>query len=77
MLGQKLECAASTIEFIKITDDDRSILKVTGTGDESLCFMYDPKTKCLSWLSPKKLTAQKVRMQKLQVKTILIADCKW
>jgi hypothetical protein len=58
-----------------MTDDDRNVLKETATGDESWCFMYDPETKRQSatWLSPKKPIAQKVRMQKLRVKTTLTA----
>jgi hypothetical protein len=45
------------------------------TGDESWCFVYDPETKCQSetWLSPKKLKTQKLRMQKSLVKTMLPA----
>jgi hypothetical protein len=45
------------------------------TGGESWCFMYDPETKYQSatWLSPKKPKAQKVRMQKSRVKTMLTA----
>jgi hypothetical protein len=37
--------------------------------------MYDPETKCQSvtWLSPKKPKAQKVRMLKSRVKTMLTA----
>jgi hypothetical protein len=37
--------------------------------------MYNPETKCqyAAWLSPKKVKAQKVRMQKSQVKTMLTA----
>jgi hypothetical protein len=56
-------------------DDDRNALKGIITGDESWCFMYDPETKRQSatFLSPKKPKAQKVRMQKLRVKTMLTA----
>lgn len=42
-------------------------------GSESLCFLYDPETKCQSatWLSPKKSKAQKDGLQKSWVKTML------
>jgi hypothetical protein len=65
-LDQKHQCAASSVEFVEIIDDDRSVVKRFVTGDESQCFMYDPGTKCQSvtWLSPQKPKAQKVRMQK-------------
>jgi hypothetical protein len=60
-LDQKHQCAASSIEFVEMTDD-RNILKRIVTGDESWCFIYNPETKCQSatWLSPKKPKAQKV-----------------
>jgi hypothetical protein len=45
------------------------------TGDESWCFMYDPETKRqrATWFSPKKPKAQKLKIQKLRVKTMLTA----
>jgi hypothetical protein len=54
---------------------DRSVLKRIVVGDECWCFMYNPETKRQSatWLSPKKPKAQKVRMQKSRVKTMLAA----
>jgi hypothetical protein len=61
--------------LVEMTDDDRNVLKRIVTGDESWCSMYGPETKCQSatWLSPRKLKTQKVRMEKLQVKTMLTA----
>jgi hypothetical protein len=55
--------------------NDRNILKRIVAADESWCFMYDPERKRQSatWLSPKKPEAQKFRMQKSRVKTLLIA----
>jgi hypothetical protein len=58
-------------------DDDRKVLKRIVTGDASWCFMYsyNPETKRQNetWSSPKKPKAQKVRMQKSRMKTILTA----
>jgi hypothetical protein len=75
MPDQKHKCTASSVEFVEMTDDDRNVLKRIVMADESWCFMYDPETNCQSatWLSPKKPKAQKVRMQKSQLKTILTA----
>jgi hypothetical protein len=72
---QKHQRAASSVEFIEMIDDNRNVLKRIVTGDESWCFMYDPEIKCqnVTWLSPRKPKAQKVRMQKLLVKTMLTA----
>jgi hypothetical protein len=52
---QKHQHAASSVEFVEMTDDDRNVLKRTVTGDESCWFMYDPETKRQSatWLGPK------------------------
>jgi hypothetical protein len=63
---QKHQCTAPSVEFVEMIDDERNVLKRTVTGDESWCFMYDPETErqIATWLSPKKLKAQKVRMQK-------------
>jgi hypothetical protein len=73
--SKKNQRAALYIEFVEMTDDDRSVLKCTVTGDESWCFMYDPETKrhSVTWLSPKEPKAQKVIMQKSRVKTMLTA----
>jgi hypothetical protein len=72
---QEHRCAASSLEFVEMIDDDRNVLKRFVTGNENLCSMYDPETKRQSetWLSPKKPKAQKVRMQKSRVKTMLNA----
>jgi hypothetical protein len=54
---QKHQRAASSAEFVEVTDDDRKVFfKRTVTGDENWCFMYDAETKRQSatWLSPKK-----------------------
>jgi hypothetical protein len=69
---QKHQRATSSVEFAEMIDDDRYVLKRTVMGDESWCFMYDPETKHQSatWLSPKKPKSQKLKMQKLQVKTM-------
>jgi hypothetical protein len=50
-------------------------VKLKKTAPEIWCFMYDPETKrqIATWLSPKKPKAQKLRMQKLRVKTMLTA----
>jgi hypothetical protein len=50
---QKHQRAASSVEFVEMTYDDRNVLKGTVTGDESWCIMYDPETKRQSatWLS--------------------------
>jgi hypothetical protein len=45
-LSQKHQCAASSVEFVEMIDDDRNILKRIVISNESLCFMYDPETKC-------------------------------
>jgi hypothetical protein len=94
-LDQKHQRAALSVEFVEMIDDDRNVLKTIVTGDESWCFMYDPETKrhSATWLSSKKPKAQKVRIQKSRVKTMLTAffyakvslimnlcqetDCKW
>jgi hypothetical protein len=68
MLDQKHQCTALSVEFVEMIDEDRNVLKRIVMGDESWCFMYDPKTKRQSatWLSPKKLNAQKAIMQKCE-----------
>jgi hypothetical protein len=73
MPDQKHQHAASSVEFIEMTDDDRNVLKRIVTGDESWCFMYEPETKRqgVTWLSPKKPKAQKVRTQISWVKKML------
>jgi hypothetical protein len=55
--------------------DDRNVLKETVTCDDNWCFIYDPDTRRqnATWLTPKKSKAQKVKMQKLHVKTMLTA----
>jgi hypothetical protein len=72
---QKYQSAVSYVEFVEMIDDDRNVLKRIVTGDENWCFMYDPETKRQSaaWLSSKKPKAQKRRMQKSCVKTMLTA----
>jgi hypothetical protein len=45
MPDQKHQRAALSVEFVEMIDDDGSVLKRNITGDESLCFMYDPETK--------------------------------
>jgi hypothetical protein len=74
---QKHQHAASSVEFVELIDDDRNVLKRIVTNAESWCFMYDPETKYQSatWLSPKKLKAQKVRMQKSLVRTMVTTFC--
>jgi uncharacterized membrane protein YkgB len=64
-LNQKHRRAASSVEFVEMTDDDRNVLKRIVTGDD-WCFMYNPETKrqSVTWFSPKKPKVQKVRMQK-------------
>jgi hypothetical protein len=42
---QEHQRAASSAEFVEMTDDDRNVLKRIATGDESWCFMYDPERK--------------------------------
>jgi hypothetical protein len=56
-------------------DDDGNVLKRITTGSDSWCFVYVAGTKCQSvtWLSPKKPKAQKVRMQKSWVRTMATA----
>jgi hypothetical protein len=72
---QKHQRAASSVEFLEMTDDDRNVLKKAITGDEIWCFMYDLETKRQSatWSSPKKPKAQKVGMQKSRAKIMLTA----
>jgi hypothetical protein len=62
-------------EFDEMIDDDRYVSKRIVRDNESWCFMYSPETKCQSatGMSPKKPKAQKVRMQKSQVHTMLTA----
>jgi hypothetical protein len=71
MPDQKHQHAASPVEFVEMTDDNRNALKRIVTGDESWCFMHNPETA--SELSPQKPKAQKVRMEKSWVKTMLTA----
>jgi transposase len=61
---QKPQCTASSVEFVEMIDDDRTVLKSIVTADDSWCFMYDPEAnrQSASWLSPKKPKAQKSRM---------------
>jgi hypothetical protein len=75
MPDQKHQHPASSVEFVEMTNDDRNVLKRIVTGDESWGSIYDPDTKRQSatWLSPKKPNTQKVRMEKLRVKTMLTA----
>jgi hypothetical protein len=75
MPDQKYQRAASSVEFVEMSDDNRNVLKRIVMGDESWCFMCDPETKRQSatCMSPKKPKVQKVRMQKSRVKTILTA----
>jgi hypothetical protein len=68
---QNRQSAASPDEFVEMIDDNRNVLKRIVTGDESWRFMYNPETA--SELSPQKPRAQKVRMRKLWVKTMLTA----
>jgi hypothetical protein len=72
-LDQKHQHAASSTEFVEMSDDDRNVFKRIVTGCESWCFMYDPETKYQSATcqSPKKPKAEKVRMQKSRVRTML------
>jgi hypothetical protein len=68
---QQHECAASSVEFVKMTDDDKSRIVA---GDHSWCFLDDPeKSQSAIWFSPKKPKTQRVRMQKSLVKTMLTA----
>jgi hypothetical protein len=66
---------STSVEFFEMIDDDRKVIKRIVMCDESWSFMYNPETKHQSptWLSPKKLKAQKVRMQKSRVNTMLTA----
>jgi hypothetical protein len=59
---QKHQHAAISVEFGKMIDDARNVLKRIVTVNESWCSMYHPATKSQSatWLSPKKQKAQKV-----------------
>jgi hypothetical protein len=72
---QKHQRATSSVEFVEMIDGDRNVLKRILMGDESWCFTYNPEIKRqnATWLSPKKPKAQKMRMQKSQVKTMLTA----
>jgi hypothetical protein len=54
MPNQKHQRAASSVEYVEMTDDNRNVLKRIVTGDKSwfscnggrkLVFMYDPETK--------------------------------
>jgi hypothetical protein len=71
---QKHKRNASSVEFVEMIYDDINVLKRIATDDGSWCFVYDPETKRQSatWLSQKKPKAQKVRMQKSRVETILL-----
>jgi hypothetical protein len=44
-LDQKHHCSALSVEFVKMMDDNRSVLKRIVMGDENWCFMYGPETK--------------------------------
>jgi hypothetical protein len=67
---QKLQCSASSVEFVEMIDDDGNALKRIVMGDGSWCFMNDPETKRQSatWLRQKKSKSQKVRMQQSRLK---------
>jgi hypothetical protein len=69
MPDQKHHHIASSVEFVEMIDDSINVLKRIVMDDEFWCFMYDPETKHQK-LKPK---TEKVRMQKLQVKTMLTA----
>lgn len=70
MPDRKYLRAASHVEFVEVTDDDRNVLKRTVTDDESSCFKYDPETlrQDSAWLSTKK---PKMRMQSSWAKPII------
>jgi hypothetical protein len=67
---QEHQHAGSSVEFLEMIHDHRNVFKRIVTGDEILCFMYNPETKrqSVTLLSPKNPKAQKVRMQKSRVK---------
>jgi hypothetical protein len=75
MPDRKYLPAASHVEFVEVTDDDRNVLERIVTDDESSCFMYDPETQRQdsTWLSTKKPKIQKKRMQSSWAKTNLTA----
>jgi hypothetical protein len=74
-LDQNHQRAASSFEYVEMIVDDRNVLKRIVAGDEGWRFMFDAETKRqnATWWSPKKPKAQKVRMQKSRVKTMLTA----
>jgi hypothetical protein len=71
MLDQKYQRVASSVEFVEMIGDDRNVLKRTVMGDKSWCFMYNPEICNL--VEPKETKSSELRMQKMQVKTMLNA----
>jgi hypothetical protein len=67
-LYQKHQGAASSVGFDEMTGYDRNGLMRIVTGDEILCFTFDPQTKRQSEYWPKKPKTQKMGMQKFRVK---------
>jgi len=61
-------------DIIKTACRNKNLLNSIVAEDETWCFRYDPTTKCPSaeWKSPASPKDKKVRLQKSNVKTMLV-----
>jgi len=64
-------------DIIKTARKNKIFLNSIVAEDETLCFRFDPTTKCQSaeWKSLASRKGKKVRLQKSKVKTMLVCFC--
>jgi len=76
---QKDRRIAACSDLIATADSDPDVFKKIVTGEETLCFAYDPATKRQSaaWVRETSPRPKKLRFQKSHVKTMLVIFFNW